>query len=339
MKKIFLLLYTLLILIITIKAQETVVKANQFISLLNNEQKLETLFPFDDNERYNFHFVPIERKGITFNELNLEQTKAGLALLKSCLSEQGYKKAIDIVAMESILKEIENRKPEDKYRDPGNYHFSIFGIPSNKTFWGWRFEGHHISYTFSFDKKIMVSGTPGFLGTNPAMVLTGPSKGMEILKDEKEEGFQLLQSLTKLQLQKTIIDTIAYKDILTFDKRNADISPKVGIKYSELNLVQQALMLKLIKVYVYRYTHLFAESMLKEIQEAGLESILFAWAGSTENKIGQPNYYRVQGPSFIIEYDNTQNNANHIHSVIRDLKNDFGGDELMNHYKRDHVAQ
>ena len=284
MKKIFLLLYTLLILIITIKAQETVVKANHFISLLTNEQKLETLFPFDDNERYNFHFVPIERKGITFNELNPEQTKAGLTLLKSCLSEQGYKNAIDIVAMESILKEIENRKPEDKYRDPGNYHFSIFGIPSNKTVWGWRFEGHHISYTFSFDKQIMVSGTPGFLGTNPAKVLTGPSKGMEILKDEKEEGFQLLQSLTSVQLKKAIIDTEAYSDILTFDKRSADINPKIGITYSELNQVQQALMLKLIKVYVYRYTHLFAESMLKDIQEAGLETILFAWAGSTENK-------------------------------------------------------
>jgi len=321
------------------KAQQTVVKANHFVSLLSNEQKMETLFPFDDNERYNFHFVPIERKGITFNELNPEQTKAGLALLKSCLSEQGYKNAIDIVEMESILKEIENRKPEDKFRDPGNYHFSIFGIPSNKTIWGWRFEGHHISFTFSFDKKIMTSGTPGFLGTNPAIVLTGPHQGKEILKDEKEEGFQLLQSLTPLQLQKAIIDTIAYKDILSFDKRNADINPKIGIKYAELNQVQQALMLKLIKVYVYRYTHLFAESMLKEIQVAGLDGILFAWAGSTENKVGQANYYRVQGPSFMIEYDNTQNNANHIHSVIRDLKNDFGGDELMNHYKRDHVAQ
>ncbi|MGI9138254.1 MAG: DUF3500 domain-containing protein, partial [Sediminibacterium sp.] len=133
-----------------------------------------------------------------------------------------------------------------------------------------------------------------------------------------------------------IIDTAAYKDILTFDKRNADINSKLGIKYSDLNQNQQALLLNLIKVYVNRYTHLFAETMLKDIQVAGLDNILFAWAGKTENQVGKPTYYRVQGPTFIIEYDNTQNNANHIHSVIRDLKNDFGGDVLLNHYKQEH---
>ena len=139
------------------------------------------------------------------------------------------------------------------------------------------------------------------------------------------------------QLRKAIIDTIAYKDILTFDKRSAAINSKLGLKYTDLNETQQALLLKLIKVYVNRYTHLFAESMLKDIQAAGLDNILFAWAGTTINQVGSPTYYRVQGPTFIIEYDNTQNNANHIHSVIRDLKNDFGGDALLNHYKQGHT--
>lgn len=339
MKKVILVFTNLILMVFIIQAQDIVNKANHFINLLNEEQKVGTLFPFDDNERYNFHFVPFVRKGVTFNEMNEKQTEAALVLLKSCLSENGYQKAQAIVAMEVILKEIENRKPEDKYRDPGNYHFSIFGIPSNKTIWGWRFEGHHISYNFSFDKKLIVSGTPGFMGSNPGMVLTGPNKGLEILKEEKKEGFELLNSLNEDQLTKAIIDTIAYKDILTFDKRSADIKEKVGIKYAELKGEQQALLLKLIKVYVNRYTHLFADDMLKGIQTAGLDQILFAWAGSTDRQVGKPNYYRVQGPTFIIEYDNTQNNANHIHSVIRDLKNDFGGDELLNHYKRDHIGQ
>lgn len=337
MKKIFLTLLSTTLIFFTTQAQDIVKKANSFIALLTEEQKAGTLFPFDNEERYNFHFVPYVRKGITFNEMNATQTEAGLALLRSCLSDNAFKKATDIVAMEVVLKEIENRKPEDKYRDPGNYHFSIFGIPSNKTIWGWRFEGHHISYNFSFDKKQLVSGTPGFMGANPAVVLSGNQKGKEILKQETEEGFQVLKSLDQQQLMKAIIDTIAYKDILTFDKRSADINSKLGIKYSELQQNQQALLLNLIKVYVNRYTHLFAESMLKDIQSAGLDHILFAWAGKTENKVGLPTYYRVQGPTFIIEYDNTQNNANHIHSVIRDLKNDFGGDQLLNHYKQDHA--
>lgn len=337
MKKIFLTFLSAIIIGINIQAQDVVKKANNFISLLTDEQKNATLFPFDSEERYNFHFVPLVRKGITFNEMNTLQTEAGLALLRSCLSDIAYQKATDIVAMEVVLKEIENRKPEDKYRDPGNYHFSIFGIPSNQTIWGWRFEGHHISYNFSFDKKWIVSGTPGFMGSNPAVVLTGPKKGKEILKQETEEGFQVLNSLNQQQLTKAIIDTVAYKDILTFDKRSADINSSLGIKYSELTQNQQALLLNLIKVYVNRYTHLFAESMLKDIQAAGLDNILFAWAGKTENQVGKPTYYRVQGPTFIIEYDNTQNNANHIHSVIRDLKNDFGGDVLLQHYKQDHA--
>lgn len=339
MKKIFLTVLICHFLFFTIQAQDVVKKANNFINSLTEEQKNATLFPFDNEERYNFHFVPLVRKGITFNEMNAQQTEAGLALLRSCLSDIAYQKATDIVAMEVVLKEIENRKPEDKYRDPGNYHFSIFGIPSNKTIWGWRFEGHHISYNFSFDKKLIVSGTPGFMGSNPAVVLSGPKKGKEILKQETEEGFQVLNSLNEQQLTKAIIDTVAYKDILTFDKRNADIHSALGIKYSELNQSQQALLLNLIKVYVNRYTHLFAESMLKDIQAAGLDHILFAWAGKTENQVGKPTYYRVQGPTFIIEYDNTQNNANHIHSVIRDLKNDFGGDVLLEHYKQDHVQK
>ena len=336
MNKIILTIINIFLLVFIVNAQDVVHKANKFLDLLSSEQKTGTLFPFDSEERYRFHFVPMIRKGITFNEMDPLQIEAGLSLLRACLSDLAYKKATDIVAMELILKTIENRKPDDKYRDPGNYHFSIFGIPSDKSIWGWRFEGHHISFNFSFDKKMLFSGTPGFMGSNPAVVLSGPQKGKEILKDETAAGFQVLNSLDPQQLSNAIIDTIAYKDILTFNKRSAEIHSQLGIKYSDLNKSQQALLMKLIKVYVNRYTRLFSESMLKDIHHAGLDNILFAWAGSTLHQLGEPHYYRVQGPTFIIEYDNTQNNANHIHSVIRDLKNDFGGDLLLNHYRKEH---
>lgn len=336
MKKATLLLLTSFFFQLSVFGQETVLYANRFIATLNDAQKAESIFPFDVDERYNFHFVPMKRRGITFNEMNTEQNTLALELLKSCLGEDSFKKTNEIMQLEIVLKELEKRKPEDNYRDPGNYHFTIFGNPSSTSIWGWRFEGHHISFTFSFNKKMLVSGTPGFMGSNPAIVLNGPMAGKQVLKDESDKGFSLIQSLNVIQLKKAIIDTIAFKDILTFDKRKALLGNPEGIKYSELTKVQQSLLLQLISVYVHRYRNDFAEKMMQDIKKQGLENIWFAWAGFTKPEIGKGSYYRVQGPTLVIEYDNTQNNANHVHSVVRDLKNDFGGDLLLEHYKKGH---
>jgi hypothetical protein len=336
MKKAFFTLSMFLFFRIAVFGQESVVTANRFIALLSEAQKTETVFPFDVEERYNFHFVPMKRRGITFNEMNPQQHKLALDLLRLCVGEETFKKTNEIMQLEIVLKELENRKPEDNFRDPGNYHFTIFGNPSLKNIWGWRFEGHHISFNFSFNKKMLVSGTPGFMGTNPAIVLSGPLAGKQVLKNESDRGFALLNSLTPTQLNKAIIDTVAFKDILTFDKRKALLGKPEGIKYSELSKEQQSLMLQLISLYVHRYRHDFAEKMMQDIQKEGLDNIWFAWAGYTKPVIGKGSYYRVQGPTIIIEYDNTQNNANHVHSVVRDLKNDFGGDLLLDHYKKGH---
>jgi hypothetical protein len=336
MKKATFLILTSFFFQLTVYGQESVLYANRFISTLTDVQKAETIFPFDVEERYNFHFVPIKRRGITFNEMNSKQNSLALELLKSCLGEDSFKKTKEIMQLEVVLKELEKRKPEDNYRDPGNYHFTIFGNPSSNSIWGWRFEGHHISFNFSFNKKTLVSGTPGFMGSNPAIVLNGPMAGKQVLKDESDKGFSLIQSLNEIQLKKAIIDTVAFKDILTFDKRKALLGKPEGIKYSELSKVQQSLMLQLIRVYLHRYRHDFAEKMMKDIQQEGLDNIWFAWAGYTKPEIGKGSYYRVQGPTLVIEYDNTQNNANHVHSVVRDLKNDFGGDLLLDHYQKGH---
>ena len=318
-------------------AQKSVAAANHFITLLSNQQKMETVFPFDSDERFNYHFVPVERKGITFNEMNELQRAAAFDLLKTCLGEEAFIKTKEIMELDQVLKELEMRKPEDHFRDTGNYHITIFGIPSSKTIWGWRFEGHHISFNFSFSKQTLISGTPGFLGSNPGTVLTGSKKGTQVLKDETENGFKLLRSLNETQLTKTIIDSIAYKDILSFDKRVLLLKSPEGIRYNELTTEQQQLLLQLISLYVHRYTQLFAEDMLKEIQANGFENLWFAWAGDRNSMMGKGTYYRIQGPTILIEYDNTQNNANHVHSVIRDLKHDFGGDELLEHYKAAHA--
>jgi len=318
------------------QAQKAVAAANRFMAMLDPGQKDSTVFPFDGDERLNYHFVPLRRKGITFNDMNDEQKRAALDLMRTCMSEESFQKVAQIRQLDDVLKVLENRKPEDHFRDPGNYHISIFGIPSANSIWGWRFEGHHISFNFSFDKQTLTAGTPAFLGSNPAIVLSGPEKGKQVLKEETDKGFALLHSLNNAQLQKAVIDTAAFKDILTFDKRSAMLGNPVGIKYAELNKEQQALMLQLIGTYVHRFTKLFADDMLKEIEHTGLDNLWFAWAGSTKEELGKGTYYRVQGPTIVIEYDNTQNNANHVHSVVRDLKHDFGGDELLEHYKAAH---
>lgn len=308
--------------------------ANQFLQLLDAKQKGASQFSFEDEERYNWHYIPKDRKGITLNELNEAQRKAAMDLLHTALSDTGFQKTTAIMKLEVVLKEVEARPADDKYRDPGNYHFSIFGNPSD-SIWGWRLEGHHISFNFSSQNNQLVSGAPGFLGSNPAVVLSGSEKGLQILKDETELGFNLLHALNTEQKSKAIMNTQAPGDIITTNKRKAMIENPVGILYSELNSDQKKLFMQLLSLYIHRYKQSLAAQMMHEIEEAGLNNLRFAWAGDEQQPgVGHPHYYRIQGPTVIIEYDNTQNNANHVHSVIRDLKHDFGGDQLLEHYKQ-----
>jgi hypothetical protein len=320
-----------------VHAQGLVSKANAFLHLLDSAQRVKTFYPFDNDERYRFNFVPLDdRKGISVNELNTTQRAALMDLLRTCLSEETVKKVNSIMQLDVILKELEHRKPEDHFRDPGKYFVTIFGLPSASTIWGWRFEGHHVAFHFSADKNKLVAGTPSFLGSNPGIVLSGAQKGEEVLKDETAKGFGLLHALSAEELKKAIIDSVAPGEIITGSNRKAMIDHPSGIRYSELSPGNQQLLLQLVNLYVRRYTKLFADDMLKEIQSAGLEKLWFTWAGNTEHVLGKPYYYRIQGPTIIIEYDNTQNNANHVHTVIRDLTNDFGGDLLLEHYKESH---
>ncbi|MEO5594609.1 MAG: DUF3500 domain-containing protein, partial [Chitinophagaceae bacterium] len=180
-----------------LSAQNLVDKANAFIGTLNDAQKTAALYPFDTAERYRFMYVPLEdRKGISMNELNTTQQAAVMDLLKTSLSEETVQKVKSIMLLDNVLKELEHRKPEDHFRDPGKYFLTIFGIPSSKTIWGWRFEGHHVAFHFSADKKELVAGTPSFLGSNPAIVLDGPQKDKQVLKEETDRGFALLHALS-----------------------------------------------------------------------------------------------------------------------------------------------
>jgi hypothetical protein len=311
--------------------------ANAFLGLLDDSQKTQATYPFDSSERFRWHYVPLnDRKGISINEMNEAQKNAATSLMKYALSESAYKKAGQIMALETVLKALENRAESDRYRDPGKYYFTIFGKPSATGIWGWRLDGHHLSFSFSSENNTIVSGTPAFMGANPAVVLSGPEKGLEILQEENDLAFELLQAFTDDQRKVAVIDATAPGDIITANSRRAMIDNTSGITFSNLTAAQKQIFVKLLSLYIHRYTRLFANTMMKDIEAAGMDHLIFAWAGSTVNGVGNKRYYRIKGPTIIIEFDNTQNNGNHVHTVVRDLKHDFGGDELLEHYKRSH---
>lgn len=314
--------------------------AEKFLNSLNETQTAAALYKFESDERYNWHFVPKkDRTGIMLGDLNAQQQKHAFNLLNACLSDNAFNKTTEIIQLEVVLKELEKRKPDDKYRDPTRYALVFFGRPSKKGAWGWRFEGHHISFSFSTLNNKLISATPGFLGANPAIVPSGPQKGKEVLKEETALGFQLLQALDPGQLNAAIIAGETPKDIVTFITRKAGIDKPEGILYSQLNKKQQQLFEQLLGLYVNRYQEKYSKNLLDEIKRDDMNKLRFGWAGAKNPETGKAYYYRIHGPGIIIEYDNSQNNANHIHTVVRDLKNDFGEDKLKEHLKTNHLHQ
>jgi hypothetical protein len=270
---------------------------------------------------------------LPLKEMNTNQRQLVMAVLQAALSQEGYSKAKAIMELETVLKALENRSTSDNYRDPENYYFTLFGSPAKKEPWGWRLEGHHLSLNFSSVSGKVVAETPTFMGSNPAIVPDGPAKGKQVLKQEATLAFALLNSLTTAQLQKTIIAATAPNDIITGNKRKVMLQQPGGILFIELTTDQQKLFKQLLQVYLGRYRQDRSHDLQVKLEEAGTDKLYFAWAGSQEPGLGNAHYYRIQNPVLLIEYDNSQNNANHVHTVVRDLTNDFGEDALRLHYK------
>lgn len=312
-------------------------RATRFLSLLDDDQSKKARYEFADEERYNWHFVPRERNGISFNDLNESQRQAALSLLKASLSEQGYQKATNIMALENILREVENRAADDTYRDPLNYYITIFGEPGEEKIWGWRLEGHHISINFSSADGEIVSSTPTFWGSNPAIVRSGRYTGRQILKQETDLGFTLVNSLNTGQMKEAIFSNKAPAEIITGNQRTAELQEPSGLPFTKMTDQQKKLFLQLLNLYVKNYQLGFSKRLMDKIEEAGIHNLSFAWAGSLQPGAG--HYYRIQGPMLLIEYDNTQNNANHVHTVVRDLTNDFAEDILKEHYEKEHGSK
>ena len=307
--------------------------AVNFLAALNAAQSGKAKFDFASEERMNWHFIPRERKGLPFKEMDPAQQRLAHAFLSAGLSQRGYMKAATVMSLEAVLRELEQGKGTNN-RDTELYFFSVFGEPSDSKTWGWRVEGHHLSLNFTLAEGQLVASTPAFYGSNPAEVREGPRKGLRTLAGEEDRARDLLQALDEKQRTVAIFEKQAPKDILSTNSRRADVGPPVGLPAARMNKKQSELLVALIEEYTGNMPADVASARLEQIRRAGLDKVHFAWAGVLER--GQPHYYRVQGPTFLIEYDNTQNNANHIHAVWRNYDGDFGLDLLGMHLKASH---
>jgi hypothetical protein len=307
--------------------------AGKWLASLTPEQKQKATFAFDSDERLRWHFVPNEmfpRSGLPIKEMSGPQRALAHDLLKTGLSARGYLAATSIMELENVLRAMEgdNRRFP---RDHEMYRLSVFGAPGDPHAWGWRFEGHHLSLRFDIVDGSMTASSPTFFGSNPAEVREGPEKGLRVLGAEEDAGRALLDSLDDGQRKIAIILPDAPPEMVTSNALEVNRLSPIGIKASALSNTQREILMQLIDVYTGLMAPDIAAERMQKLRKAGLEQIAFAWAGETQK--GKKHYYRLQGPTFLIEYDNAQNDGNHIHSVWRDFHGDFGRDLLREHLK------
>lgn len=294
----------------------------------------KAMAPFASEDREAWHFFPKERNGLHLSDLDEEGRAAVLAMLKQVLSDSGYTLAEQIRSLESVLADIEGAGANFD-RNPLLYVVSIYGQPDAENPWGLRYEGHHLSLNWTFAGGKVISSSPEFLGSNPAVVLSGPKKGLATLGDRKKLALDLLNSLDEKQRGAAILGDRAPRDIVTGADRVAAIEGNDGLKARDLSVEQKGLLRQLVAAYLATQRDEAKQARIESINKGDTEEVTFSWMGSEDGSGG--HYYRIQGPTFVAEYANTQNDANHIHTIWRDFEGDFGRDVLAEHYAHDHT--
>jgi hypothetical protein len=304
--------------------------ADKLVASLDAGQKGKALFDFDEKERTNWHFVPLQRqkkplrKGLPLGEMTAGQQEAALELVKAGTSPGGFGKATTIMSLEAILRELERNGPN--VRDPGWYFFSVFGTPSRAGKWGWRVEGHHLSLNFTVDRGRVTGATPFFFGANPAEVRAGPRKGLRTLPEAEDPALELFAALDDEQ-RKVARQAGQFPEVEEA-KPAPRVDTPVGLPAGRMTGAQRAILQRLLEGYAARMPREVGLAELAKVREAGLEKVHFAFARE-DDKPGRPYTYRVHGPTCLIEFlkvqsDSANNPANHIHSVWRTLPSDFG---------------
>ncbi len=309
--------------------------ANAFLESLPKDLRAAASFPIDSPERLAWHFIPKERVGASLLKLDDAQSELLGPLLATAMSPEGLLATRGIMKHENILRRVETEAgvANASRRDPGLYYTAVFGKPADHTPWAWRFEGHHLSINVTELSGQAPVVAPVFMGANPARVLAGPNAGFRLLAAEEDLGREMITLLNAQRRKDAIIRDTAFSDILTGNDPKVQNLELQGLAAADMTDGERAQLRRLIELYLGRMNAESARDALLRIERAGFEKVRFAWAGGIAP--GQAHYYRIHGPTLLIEYDNTQNDANHIHTVYRDLERDFGGDALRAHYRTD----
>ncbi|HET6626700.1 MAG TPA: DUF3500 domain-containing protein [Nocardioidaceae bacterium] len=301
-------------------------EASAFLDSLYDGQREVATYDRTDPERRRWQYTPGARGGLALQDMNPAQRDRAMALVDAGLSTRGARTARAIMDLEPVLKALEERqgRPGSERRDPQHYWFAVFGDP-HASQWGWRVGGHHLSLHFTMVGE-RASVTPLFFGANPARVPDGPHEGQRVLAAEEDLARELLASLDPARRARAVVSDDAPRDILTGNAVRAQITAvPTGVDYASLDAGSQTALRRLVDHYRGRVT---------EPPPVDLERVTFAWAGSTGP--GKGHYYAVRTDTFLLEYDNTQNDANHVHTVWRDLARDWGDDLLAGHYRAEH---
>jgi hypothetical protein len=324
----------------TARADELARAVRAWLDGLDAGQRGTAIFPFASAERVAWDYRPGLRGGLALADMQADQRSAAMAAVGAAMSARGANEVAAIIALETILGELERQTGRSGHtRDPERYWFAVFGDPGADagTPWSWRVGGHHVAIHLTVADGRIVGSTPSFLGANPAVVPGGPTPGQRALTGEETLARALVTGLSPEQRAIAIVDPVAPPDILSGNGARAELTGiPVGIRHDDLAPAQQEGLEGLIRHYLGRARDEVAAADWERIGNAGLAAVTFAWAGPIEP--GRGHYYAVRGPRFLVEYDNTQDGANHIHAVWRDLTNDWGEDALADHYRRDHAA-
>ncbi len=310
--------------------------AKAFVDSLNDGQKAKAIYEYMDGERVFWYYPPMNRHGLALRDMDTGQRDLAYAVMASALTDASYEKAKLIIEHEAVLGTLEKEQGVVSFvRDPELYYFTVFGDPTGTDPWGWRVEGHHVSLHFSIWGDKVISMTPFFYGANPAEVRSGPKAGLRILGTRMDMALELMNSLDAGQRAKALLYDKAPYDILTYNSSKVSLPGEEGLKAAKMSETQKAMLKSLVAEYVNQVRSDLAEQKLAELEEEGYDRLHWAWAGPTE--ASQAHYYRIHAGNFVVEYDNRQNGANHIHSVWRDVENDFASDVLREHLLLYHV--
>jgi hypothetical protein len=311
--------------------------ARALLGVLPPTEQSAARFPFDSSERSNWFFVPIDRKGVTLARMPLSARPLVDSLLLTGLSGSGLASAHGIMHHEGILGALEANDASipaasRRVRDSTKYYVSVFGSPNADSLWGWRVEGHHLSVNYTGVGRDAQVVAPLFMGANPARVPSGPSKGLRLFAAEEDVARALVLMLDARKRAVAVFSDTAFEEIVTRNDPRVKPLAREGLRAADMSPGERAQLRRLLDIYLARMAPGPRAHAQRDVDEAGFDELHFGWAGSTN--VGEAHYYRIHGPTVLVELDNRQTNANHVHTVWRDLRHDFGGDLLAEHYRR-----